>query len=332
MAVEYKDYYKILGVPRTATEDEIKKAFRKLARQYHPDVAKDKKTAEEKFKAINEAYEVLGNAENRKKYDALGSDWQQGAGFEPPPGWKQRTRRRSPGATEHEFHFGGTGFSDFFEQFFGRQRAGGGFDTVTDPQEAGGGFGDFAASPGRDIQGDILVTLAEVMNGSVRSVSYRTVDPRTGETDQRQFKVRVPPGVREGQSIRIPGKGETGSGSGHPGDLYLKVRYASHPDFQVDGVDLRYELELAPWEAVLGTIVSVPSLHGPVKVRITPGTQNRQRLRVAGKGLPTGANAQFGDLLIAVAIETPGTVSNGERALWEQLAKKSSFNPREAKD
>lgn len=331
MPVEYKDYYKILDVPRTATDVEIKKAFRKLARQYHPDVARDKKTAEEKFKAINEAYEVLGNAENRKKYEALGSDWQPGAGFEPPPGWRQRTRRKSSSASEHEFHFGGTGFSDFFEQFFGRQRARGGFDTVTEPVDADR-FGDLDASPGRDIQGDILVTLPEVMNGSVRAVSYRTADPRTGEADQRQFKVRVPPGVREGQSIRIPGKGETGSGSGHPGDLYLKVRYAAHPDFQVEGVDLHYELELAPWEAVLGTVVSVPSLHGPVKVRIAPGTQNRQRLRVAGKGLPTGSTGQFGDLFIAVAIETPATVSEGEHALWEQLAKKSQFNPREGKD
>lgn len=331
MPVEYKDYYQILGVPRTATEAEIKKAFRKLARQYHPDVARDKKTAEEKFKGINEAYEVLGNPENRKKYEALGSQWQQGADFEPPPGSRPRSRRRSASAPEHEFHFGGTGFSDFFEQFFGRQRAAGGFDTVTNPLDAGG-FGDFPATPGRDIQGDILVTLPEVMNGSVRAVSYRTVDPRTGEADQRQFKVRVPPGVREGQSIRIAGKGEAGSGSGHAGDLYLKVRYAAHPDFQVEGLDLRYELELAPWEAVLGTVVSVPSLHGPVKVRIAPGTQNRQRLRVAGKGLPTGSAGQFGDLLIAVAIETPAAVGEAERALWEQLAKQSPFHPREEKD
>lgn len=321
MPVEYKDYYKILGVPKTASEDEIKKAFRKLARQYHPDVAKDKKNAEDKFKEINEAYEVLGQPENRKKYDELGPQWKNGGGFEPPPGFGQQRGKRGRNAQpDFETSFGGTGFSDFFEQLFGRR---GGFEGFSG---AGGGFEEATARPGRDVTGDILVTLPEVMNGSVRSISYRTYNPQSGESEQRHFKVRVPAGVREGQSIRIPGKGEEGSDGAHSGDLYLKVRYAAHPDFRAEGADLHYELELAPWEAVLGTVVSVPSLHGNVSVRIAPGTRNGQRLRVASKGLPQ--NKQFGDLIITVAINIPTEINEDERHLWEQLSKKSHFNPR----
>ncbi len=325
MPVEYKDYYKVLGVPRAASDDEIKKAFRKLAREYHPDVARDKKGAEEKFKEINEAYEVLGQADNRKKYDSLGSQWQNGGGFESPPEWQQTGRTRRNGTQEFNFHFGGTGFSDFFEEIFGRRRGGSPGGAASDSAES---FEDPSATPGRDVTGDILVTLQEVLNGSVRTVSYRGVNPNTGLPEQRRFKVRVPPGVREGQSIRIPGKGEEGSDGGHSGDLYLKVRYAAHPDFQAEGADLRYELELAPWEAVLGTVVTVPSLHGNVSVRIAPGTHNGQRLRVAGKGLPTGQTGEYGDLFITVVIETPQQVNEEERRLWEQLAKKSRFNPR----
>lgn len=326
MPVEYKDYYQVLGVPRTASDDEIKKAFRKLARQYHPDVARDKKGAEEKFKEINEAYEVLGQPENRKKYDALGTQWQEGAGFEPPPGWQPNHKGQTPNASRFEFHFGGTGFSDFFEQLFGQRGPNGGLGSFATDLE---GFEDAVPQPGRDVTGDILVTLPEVMTGSVRTVSYRGVNPRTGRAEQRRFKVRVPPGVREGQSIRIPGKGEDGEEGGEPGDMYLKVRYAAHPDFRAEGADLHHELPLAPWEAALGTVVSIPSLRGPVSVRIAPGTQNRQRLRVAGQGLPLGQPGEYGDLFITITIEMPNKTSEAERALWEELARKSSFLPRD---
>src|SRR5258708_28892707 len=175
MAVEFKDYYAVLGVPRTASDDDLKKAFRKLARQYHPDVAKDKKNAEEKFKEINEAYEVLSDPQKRKRYDELGANWQNGADFQPPPQWQQRPRAGTPGAgAGRDFHFGGTGFSDFFEQFFGRQGRGG--SSVNEEEFGGGAYGP---ERGQDIEGDISVTLDEAMNGSVRTLSLETINPQT---------------------------------------------------------------------------------------------------------------------------------------------------------
>jgi curved DNA-binding protein len=322
MAVQYKDYYEILGVPRTASDAEIKKAFRKLAREYHPDVAKDKKKAEEKFKEINEAYEVLSDPANRKKYDELGANWKSGADFRPPPGWERFTggRTRGPGAgggsaEEFEFQFGGTGFSDFFEQLFGSAARG---------RTAGGGFSfdeREMSSRGRDIEGDIMVTLEEAMRGSIRSVSIQH-HART-ET----YQVKIPAGVTEGQRLRVPGRGEAGSGGGAAGDLYLRVRLARHPDFQVDDHNLIYEADLAPWEAVLGTNISVPTLPGTVNIRIPPGTQAGQKLRVRGRGLPN-RNGGNGDLIVVTKIEVPAETSDAERKLWEQLAKESKFNPR----
>lgn len=332
MGPDFKDYYATLGVPRTATDDEIKKAFRSLARKYHPDVARDKKAAEEKFKEINEAYEVLGNAENRKKYDTLGANWKQGAGFQPPPGWEQqfggnghrrRARRRQGAAGEdYEFQFGGTGFSDFFEQFFGQ---GGRFSGFTGmEEEPSRGF----AARGSDVQGDLAVSLHEALHGSVRSVSLRHNDPRTGEAVTETFKVRIPAGVQEGQRIRVAGKGGAGQGGAGAGDLFLTVRLSAHPDFQPRGADLVTELELAPWEAVLGATVPVPTLEGAVTLRIPSGTNAGHQLRVRGRGLPKGGAGERGDLFVTVSVRLPSTLSDEERTLWEQLAKVSSFNPR----
>ena len=326
MPVQYKDYYEILGVPRSAGEEEIKKAFRKLAREHHPDVAKDKKRAEEKFKEINEAYEVLGDPAKRKKYDELGANWKSGADFHPPPGWEgfgggPAFRGARGGSQEFEFHFGGTGFSDFFEQLFGSRLRG-----------ATGGFGrraEFAddefAERGRDIEGDILVTLDEAMRGSVREVNVRHPSGRSVKTET--YQVKVPPGVTEGQKLRVAGRGEAGSGGGAAGDLYLRVRLAKHPDFETDGQNLVYETELAPWEAVLGANLSVPALDGRVNIRIPPGTQNGQKLRVRGRGLPARHGAR-GDLIIVTRVAVPAKVSDAEKKLWEQLARESRFNPR----
>jgi curved DNA-binding protein len=320
MPVQYKDYYESLGVPRTASADEIKKSFRKLARLYHPDVAKDKKKAEEKFKEINEAYEVLSDADKRKKYDELGANWKQGAEFRPPPGAGnfgrgQTFRGGNPGA--QEFEFDGTGFSDFFEQMFGGARRG-----------AGGGFGRGAnlgeqqfAERGNDIEGDIMVTLEEAARGSVREVSVRHNVGRSIKTETHQ--VKIPAGVTEGQRLRLLGKGEHGSGGGAAGDLYLRVRLAKHPDFDVEDHNLIHETEIAPWEAALGAEISVPTLTGPVKIKIAPGTQSGQKLRVRGRGL--GAN---GDLLVVTKIVVPSKISDAEKKLWEQLRRESRFNPR----
>jgi len=301
MSLEYKDYYAALGVPKSASADDIRKAFRKLARQYHPDVAKDKKTAETRFKEINEAYEVLGDPEKRKRYDELGAAWNTKGGFQPPPGWRQARRggRRFSTADgqEFEFHFGGTGFSDFFEQFFGRQ----GFQSE--------GFGDFAgaeegfASRGHDTEAELLVTLQEVVHGSVRSISVRHRTP-SGEEQTETHQVRIPVGIKEGQKLRLTGRGGKGLGGGPAGDLYLRVRYAQHPDFEVRKGVLYTELELAPWEAVLGTTVSVPTLAGPLQVKIPPGTQPGHTLRLRGRGLPD-AQGRHGDLHVEIVLRLP---------------------------
>jgi curved DNA-binding protein len=349
MPVQYKDYYEILGVPRTASEAEIKKAFRKLAREYHPDVAKNKKQAEEKFKDINEAYEVLGDSEKRKKYDQLGANWSSGSEFRPPPGWESYSGAggfpgRGPRGEEFEFHFGGTGFSDFFEQLFGSRggRGGAGFGRGGRVNEQ-----DFAER-GRDIEGDIMVTLEEAMRGSVRSVSVRHGIPceHCGGTGQRarhvcnvcggtgqvaktdKYQVKIPAGVTEGQRLRVAGRGEAGQGGGAAGDLFLRVRFAKHPDFEVDGHNLISEVELAPWEAVLGTNISVPTLNGRVNIKIPPGTHGGQKLRVRGRGLPERGGGG-GDLIVVTRIEVPAKVSEPEHKLWEQLARESKFKPRE---
>ena len=322
MPVKYKDYYEVLGVPRSASEAEIKKAFRKLAREHHPDVAKNKKQAEEKFKELNEAYEVLGDPAKRKKYDELGSNWNAGAEFRPPPGWESYGRGggfpgRGQRGEEFEFHFGGTGFSDFFEQLFGSRNA-----------RQGGGFGggireeDFGAERGRDIEGDMLVTLEEAMRGSVRSVTVRH------NSRAATYQVKIPAGVTEGQRLRIPGRGEVGAGGGGAGDLFLRVRLARHPDFEVEGHNLVFEAALAPWEAVLGANISVPTLNGPVSIKVPPGTQNGQKMRVRGRGLPERGGGG-GDLIVETRIEVPKRVTDSERKLWEQLARESRFKPRE---
>jgi curved DNA-binding protein len=348
MPVKYKDYYQSLGVSRTASDAEIKKAFRKLAREHHPDVAKDKKKAEERFKEINEAYEVLGDPEKRKKYDELGADWSSGADFRPPPGWEsfrggRTATSRGPGGEEYEFEFGGTGFSDFFEQLFGsRGRGGAGFRRPAGFEEE-----DLAMGRGRDVEGDILVTLEEAMHGSVRSVSVRSAVPceHCGGSGQRArhvcnvcggtgqvaktetHQVKIPPGVTEGQRLRVAGRGEAGPRGAAAGDLYLRVRLAKHPEFEVQDHDLLHEVELAPWEAVLGANISVPTLEGRVNIKIPAGTQNGQKLRVRGRGLPHRGGGS-GDLIVQMQVEVPPRVSDAERKLWEQLAKESRFNPR----
>jgi len=320
MAIQYKDYYESLGVSRTASDAEIKKAFRKLAREYHPDVAKDKKKAEEKFKEINEAYEVLSDPAKRKKYDELGPNWKQGAEFQAPPGWGGFGGRNYRGGNSRgeEFEFSGTGFSDFFEQFFGARGRGAGY--------SGRGFGGVPeeeyAERGRDIEGDIMVTLEEAMRGSVRTVNVRH------NSRNESYQVKIPAGVTEGQKLRVAGRGEAGAGGGEAGDLFLRVRLAKHPDFEVDDHNLIYEAEIAPWEAVLGASISVPTLHGRVNIKIPPGTQNGQKLRVRGRGLPLRGEGQ-GDLIVVARVEVPKVVSEAERKLWEQLSKESKFNPRD---
>ena len=314
MSVHYKDYYESLGVSRTASPDEIKKAFRKLAREFHPDVAKDKKKAEERFKEINEAYEVLSDPGNRKKYDELGAHWKSGAEFRPPPGqggFNGGQSFRGGRAGAEEFHFGGTGFSDFFEQLFGGRMRGGGFS------QRGGFAPEEMAERGADIEGDIMVTLEEAAHGSVRTVNVTHGERR------ESHQVKIPPGIAEGQKLRLTGRGESGSGGGESGDLYLRVRFAKHPDFEVEGHNLLHELELAPWEAALGAEIAVPTLAGRVNIKIPAGTASGQKLRVRGRGL-----GKEGDLFVVTKIVVPNKINDAQKKLWEQLAHESKFNPR----
>ncbi len=328
MAVDFKDYYATLGVSRDASDTDIKQAFRKLARKYHPDVAQDKKTAEEKFKEINEAHEVLSDPDKRRKYNELGADWQNAgaaAGRAGGPQW------RAAADGGQEFHFGGsTGFSDFFEQFFGGGGRGrsAGYENIF--RGAGGGRAGGAEyrMPGADIEGDILVTLEESLHGASRQISLQRANPETGEAETETFTVRIPPGATEGRRIRARGKGGRGIGGGDPGDLFLRVRLAAHPDFEARGTDLYHDLELAPWEAVLGAHITVPTLTGTLKLRIPPGTASGRQLRVRGQGLPKNTAGERGDLYVVAKISVPTEPTTKERALWEELARTSQFNPR----
>lgn len=317
MAVQFRDYYETLGVSKTASDDEIKSAFRKLARKYHPDVAKDKKSAEEKFKQINEAYEVLSDREKREKYDQLGANWNQPGGFQPPPGWGAQQGQpgggfyRSGGDGGVEFEFGGTGFSDFFEAFFGGGRGQSAF---------GGGGRGFGRSPssarGSDVEADIMVPLEEALHGAKRPISLR----RGGSNKVETYQVKIPRGVHEGQRIRLAGQGEAGAGGGKSGDLFLRVRLARHPDFIVEGSDLIHEIKIAPWQAVLGAEIEVPTLEGKVRLKIPPGTQGGQKFRLRELGLPTAASKR-GDLYVLVQINVPKKITERERELWQDLAK-----------
>jgi curved DNA-binding protein len=324
MAVKFQDYYETLSVARAASAEEIKQAFRKLARLYHPDVAKNKVAGEAKFKEINEAYEVLSDPEKRRRYDELGANWQEGGRGPTTPGGGSRGRTYAPRG-ESDFEFDGTGFSDFFESFFGGGRDG--FGSYR--QSAGRRDGDEEtfAHQGQDVEADLLVTLEEALRGSLRKVTLRRPG-NNGKIDRTDtYQVRIPPGVREGQRIRLAGQGGTGLGGGYAGDLYLRVRLARHPDFSVQAADLYCDLDLAPWEAVLGVRAKIPTLDGPTSLRLPPGTAAGSQLRLRGLGLPREDRSR-GDLYATVRIRTPGSVSAEERVLWEQLARVSSFKPR----
>jgi curved DNA-binding protein len=320
MSVEFKDYYDVLGVAAHASDAEIKNAFRGLARTYHPDVARDKAGAENRFKEINEANEVLSDPEKRRKYDELGANWNRPDRETPRrPGGFRGTAEGGP-----EFHFDGTGFSDFFEQFFGsRGRPPAGFGQEWET----GRESQAAAQRGQDIEGDILVTLDEVLNGSTRTINLRRNDARAGQPTTQTLRVKIPPGVREAQLIRLAGKGQEGVGGGAAGDLFLRVKLAKHPDFGVRGCDLHFELVLAPWEAVLGATIHVPTLDGIVALRVPPGTTAEREFRLRGKGLSTGAGAR-GDLRARVSVQVPTQLTAEQKALWEQLAAQATFNPR----
>ncbi len=311
--MQFKDYYQTLGVAKTASQDEIKSAFRKLARQHHPDMVKPKEraAASERFKEINEAYEVLGDPEKRRQYDTLGADWERG-GAQPPPGWHQpgqggrRAGGPGMGGGDFEFNFGGTGFSDFFEAFFG---SGG---RHANPFAAGRAAG---ASRGVDVEADLAVTLEEALHGARRKITFQ----RQGHKPQT-YEVAIPAGVHPGQRIRLGGQGEAGAHGGPAGDLYLNVRFAPHPDFQVEKNDLIYELALPPWKLVLGGQETVPTMEGSAHLKVPAGSQPGQKFRLKGRGLAKEGGVR-GDLYVALSTEIPKDLTPRAKELWEALAK-----------
>ncbi len=314
MEVGYKDYYAILGVERTASAEEIRKVYRKLARQYHPDINKNPE-AEKRYLEINEAYEVLKDTEKRTKYDQLGSRWQDGESVDPPPGW-------SYSSSGGGFDFGGSGpfaggFSDFFNMFFGGMGGVGG--------DGGAPFyGDSRGqrkAPSQEFP--LEITLREAAEGTTRRL---TLDEGNGVP--RTLNVRIPPGVAEGSKVRLAGKGATSPGGGEAGDLYLRIRLLPDPLFKIEGRDLHTLVKLAPWEAALGTKITVPTLKGDVVMTIPSGTQGGQVFRLKHKGLPR-RKGEGGHLFVKTEIAIPKHLSPREKELLEQLSRESSFKPRE---
>lgn len=313
MAMEYKDYYQILGVSRDSAQDEIKKAYRKLARKYHPDVSKEA-NAEEKFKEVKEAYEVLKDKEKRQAYDQLGAQWKSGQGFQPPPGWEYETRGTpfSEGLDPSEF-------SDFFEALFGRAGW----------QQARGARRGFQQR-GQDQHSKITITLEEAYHGCEKAIQLQQpqLNPKTGEVQltTRQLKVKIPKGVSAGQQIRLANQGAPGIGGGPNGDLYLEIMIAPHPLYTVKQKDIYLNLPLTPWEAALGAKIQVPTLGGKVELTIRPGSQTGQTLRLKGRGLP---GQPPGDQYIILKIYIPEPKSESQKQLYRQMAEEMTFNPRE---
>jgi DnaJ-class molecular chaperone len=310
MPVEYKDYYKILGVPKNATTEDVKKAYRKLARQYHPDVNKGA-NAEKRFKEVNEANEVLSDPEKRKRYDTVGPDWEryaQGMGGQPGGNFHWVYNGPSEG-------FGDAGgFSDFFRTLFG-DIGNGGTGTMDDLLGRQRSRTRSRSRSGEDYETEVEVTLAEAYRGTERSVEI--VQPNG--SGPRKLSVKIPAGVRDGQRIRLAGQGGAGSGGGRAGDLFMRVRVHPHPFFVRDGDDLRAELPVALHEALLGAEVTIPTLKGRVTLRIPPETQNGRTIRLAGQGMPR-ATGGHGDLYVTVKLVLPTKLNDKERELAQELA------------
>ncbi|HWK73386.1 MAG TPA: DnaJ C-terminal domain-containing protein [Povalibacter sp.] len=312
--MDYKDYYKIMGVGRDASQDEIKRVYRKLARKFHPDVSKEA-NAEEKFKEVQEAYEVLKDPEKRAAYDQLGTQWRQGQQFTPPPDWGRDF--------EFSTSFGGredSGFSDFFSSLFGARSA-------FREQRGGGNFGGFAAA-GEDRAAKIQIDLEDAFHGGAHTIELKS--PQLDEHGRvtvkpRMLKVSIPAGVIEGQKIRLAGQGSPGSGGAPAGDLYLEIGIKPHRLYQVEGRDITLTLPVAPWEAALGATIETPTLAGPVELRIPANARAGQKLRLKGRGLPGGTP---GDQYVVLKIVLPPADTPQARELYEQMQKELPFDPR----
>ncbi len=326
MAVKYQDYYQMLGVSRDASQEDIKKAYRKLARKFHPDVNKNAE-AETRFKEIGEAYEVLSDAEKRRRYDALGSNWRAGQEFTPPPGYEHfRQATQEQGPQGGEFSFGDMGgFSDFFDSLFGglgRGQRG----TPFGERQGGGPW----TQRGQDFEAEITVSLEDIHRKAKKNVTLQApeMDGRgTVHYASRTYDIKIPDGATEGTRIRLSGQGGQSRKGGPAGHLYLRIHVAPHPIFQLHGYDLDMELPITPWEAALGAKINIPTMEGKATLSIPAGTQGGQRFRLRGKGL-TDKTGTAGELFVTIRIAIPDRLNERERSLFENLARESNFQPR----
>lgn len=314
--MEYKDYYKILGVERTATQDEIKKSYRKLARKCHPDTCKDDPKAEQRFKEINEAHEVLSDSEKRSRYDALGSNWQQGQDFAPPPGYEQFFNFGGQGRQGKSFRFdfgesrrsSGDGFSDFFETLFGGL---GGMEGATEQHSFGR-----QARTGSDIESEIAITLEDAHKGGTKEIALQDAN------GIKRLNIKIPKGAHDGMKIRLSGQGNPGPGGS--GDLYLKLRIQPDNRFKIEGENLIMDVSVMPWDAALGETLEIDTLEGKVNLKIPAGISSGQRLRFKGRGL-----SHRGDLFAQIKIMMPEQLSTEQKKLFGELKKASEKNKSE---
>jgi len=311
--MKYKDYYAILGVDRKASADDIKKAYRKLAQKHHPDVSKEK-GAEERFKEIAEAYQTLKDPEKRAAYDQLGSGYQAGQDFRPPPGWERQFRTEDFAGGEGGFSFEDLDLSDLFEQFRGAQRQARANRPI----------------PGTDYEVAVQLSLEDALRGTQVDLSLQVPEHSPDGSVRRvpkTIKARIPKGATDGQRLRLRGQGGKGANGGRDGDLYLDITLQPHPLFRPSGHDLYLDLPLAPWEAALGATVEVPTLDGAVNLKIPAGTTAGRKLRLGKKGLPKPGGGE-GDLYAIVQVVNPTVLTERERELYGELAKASHFDPR----
>lgn len=310
--MEYKDYYNIMGLKRDATQDEIKRAYRKLARKYHPDVSKEK-NAETRFKEVGEAYEVLKDPEKRAAYDHLGANYKAGQEFNPPPNWDSGFEFSGGGFTGAE----AAGFSDFFEQLFGQQVHGA--RSAHRPQYR---------TRGEDHHARVVVDLEDAFQGATRAISLQSpgLDAHGQmHVTQRTLNVKIPRGVKEGQMIRLAGQGLPGMAEGEAGDLYLEIHFKPHPYYRVDGRDLHMQLPVAPWEAALGATVKAPTPDGTVDLKIPAGSNSGSKLRLKGRGIPGNP---AGDIYVTLSVVVPPANTELAKQAYQDMASKLAFNPR----
>ena len=340
MSAKIKDYYEVLGVKRTATPDEIKQAYRKLARKLHPDLNPGDKAAEERFKELQQAYDVLSNADDRKLYDQYGENWRAVKAGAPPPGWEGARQPAGAGRTESR------GFDSNEFEFGGFRPGAGGFDIFEDLFGAGRGRRR-RTGRGADVEAELELSLEDAHRGGRHTLQMQvaevcpTCDGTGVQNDQacptcggigqvtrpKSMDVNIPAGVRDGSTIRVPGQGGAGSNGAQAGDLYLHIRLRPHPVFTVHDDDLEVELPIAPWEAVLGAKIEAPTIDGRVELTIPSGAKSGQRLRLRGQGLNKRKGGR-GDEYVRLKVVTPKEVSPEERRLYEELQRVSRFNPR----